>query len=120
MRKCKFNMPSLQGSPPIWKEDWHEGYFQAWGVNYEEFESGPGNYSVGIVQGKHGIVYMPRADNIIFLPADEDTITLTRKDYHSLLKDSQLLDALQSAGVDNWAGFDDAKSFLEEDTNEND
>jgi hypothetical protein len=31
-------------------EDVCEGKFHGWGVEYEEFESGPGNYSVAIIE----------------------------------------------------------------------
>lgn len=33
-----------------------EGVFHAWGVAYEEFENGPGNYSVAIVEFPDGTV----------------------------------------------------------------
>ncbi len=32
------------------------GWFHGWGVNYEEFENGPGNYSVAIVEFADGKV----------------------------------------------------------------
>ncbi|MNN69161.1 hypothetical protein D3C81_1849240 [compost metagenome] len=37
-------------------EDAAEGKFHGWGVEYEEFESGPGNYSVAIVEMPDGTV----------------------------------------------------------------
>jgi len=44
------------------------GYFHEWGVNYEEFvDSGPGNYSVAIVELPDGRIVMPVADDIAFL-----------------------------------------------------
>ena len=36
----------------------------------------------------------------------EDTVTISRKEYESLLEDSQWLACLESAGVDNWSGID--------------
>jgi len=49
-----------------------EGYFHGWGCNYEEFETGPGNYSVAIVELPDGEVVMPVADDIWFLDKPED------------------------------------------------
>lgn len=46
------------------------GYFHKWGCNYEEFESGAGNYSVALVELPSGEVVMPMPDDIQFL--DED------------------------------------------------
>ncbi|QXI45113.1 hypothetical protein HU734_010250 [Pseudomonas wayambapalatensis] len=37
-------------------EDAVEGRFHGWGVDYEEFENGPGNYSVAIVEMADGTV----------------------------------------------------------------
>jgi len=33
-----------------------DGVFHQWGCGYEEFESGPGNYTVGIVELTDGTV----------------------------------------------------------------
>jgi hypothetical protein len=39
---------------------------------------------------------------------DNETVTISKKEYEDLL-DSQLwLDCLESAGVDNWGGYDEA------------
>lgn len=37
---------------------------------------------------------------------DEETITITKKEYEALLDASWKLQALDSAGVDNWDGYD--------------
>lgn len=34
-----------------------------------------------------------------------ENVTISKKLYDRLLKDSELLDALRSAGVDNWDGY---------------
>ena len=44
----------------------------------------------------------------------EETITISKKEYEELLKDSQFLDCLQGAGVDNWQGYDDAVQMMKE------
>jgi len=45
----------------------------------------------------------------------EDTITISKKEYESLLEDSNWLNALENAGVDNWDGYSFAQELLEED-----
>ena len=45
---------------------------------------------------------------------DEQTITILKSEYLSLLKDSQLLDCLNDIGVDNWEGFGAAVELYEE------
>ncbi len=37
----------------------YKASFQAWGQDYEEFESGPGNYSVAIVVDGNGNTHTP-------------------------------------------------------------
>jgi hypothetical protein len=36
-------------------------------------------------------------------------ITISKKEYRKLLKDSTLLNLLENAGVDNWEGWDYAR-----------
>ena len=43
---------------------------------------------------------------------DTDTVTITKKEYESLLKDAEFLEALRSAGVDNWEGYSHALDLL--------
>lgn len=43
------------------------GKFHAWGVNYEEFETGAGNYSTAIVERNDGTVENIQADLIRFM-----------------------------------------------------
>lgn len=45
---------------------------------------------------------------------DDETITITKKEYNSLLEDSKWLQALEGAGVDNWQGYDYAKELFNE------
>ena len=44
----------------------------------------------------------------------EETITISKKEYEELLKDSQFLDCLRGAGVDNWDGYDYALEMMKE------
>jgi hypothetical protein len=43
------------------------GIFHAWGFGYEEFETGPGNYSTAIIEMPDGSVENISADMIVFL-----------------------------------------------------
>jgi len=44
----------------------------------------------------------------------EDMVTIPKKEYESLLEDSNWLNALENAGVDNWGGYNFAQELLEE------
>jgi hypothetical protein len=76
MRKCKFNIKEKIEIPNPetgrykkfkWVDNWQYGVFHQWGVDYEEFETGPGNFSVGIIETVDGKVHMPFASDIVFL-----------------------------------------------------
>ncbi len=43
-----------------------------------------------------------------------EEITITKKEYDQLKSDSNMLRALEAAGVDNWEGFDQAVEILGE------
>lgn len=45
------------------------------------------------------------------LPVPTATITLQR--YEELCEDQELLNALRAAGVDGWAGYENALDYLE-------
>lgn len=36
----------------------------------------------------------------------EETVTISMKEYESLLDDKAWRESMESAGVDNWSGFD--------------
>lgn len=44
----------------------------------------------------------------------EDKILVDREEYDKLLEDSEFLDRLYAAGVDNWEGYENACSSEEE------
>ncbi|MBD1601951.1 hypothetical protein [Pseudomonas typographi] len=52
-------------------EDAAEGKFHGWGVEYEEFENGPGNYTVAIVEMPDGTVQTLVPWLIRFLDSDD-------------------------------------------------
>jgi hypothetical protein len=37
---------------------------------------------------------------------NEETVTISKKEYEQLKEDSFFLECLQGAGVDNWEGYD--------------
>ncbi len=40
--------------------------------------------------------------------SEQETVTIPKEEYESLLKDSDFLSALEAFGVDNWDGYHDA------------
>jgi|CXWK01.1.fsa_nt_gi hypothetical protein len=43
------------------------GVFHQWGCSYEEFESGPGNFTVAIVETKDGVIHEVLPTNLKFI-----------------------------------------------------
>ena len=43
-----------------------------------------------------------------------DTVTISKEEYDSLLEASDKLLALEGAGVDNWEGYDEAMEMMRE------
>ena len=43
----------------------------------------------------------------------EDTVTISKKEYESLLEKVEFLNCLQACGVDNWDGYSDAHEMME-------
>ena len=73
LRKCRFNIPQRVKVEGLnkrnfyeYEDNWKEGYFHEWGSDYEEFETGPGNFSVAIVEDEDGNVFTPCASNVVF------------------------------------------------------
>jgi hypothetical protein len=44
----------------------------------------------------------------------EPTVTITKKEYESLLEDSKILQALYAGGVDNWEWYGESLASLED------
>jgi len=54
----------------------------------------------------------------IFAAMNEETVTISKKEYESLKEDARWLQCLENAGVDNWPGIEfayDLKREMEED-----
>ena len=45
----------------------------------------------------------------------EPTVTITTKEYESLLEDQKILQALYAGGVDNWEGYSDSLEGIGDD-----
>lgn len=69
MRKveCKIVTYEYNGSVRNKRETIVHGVFHQWGVDYEEFENGPGNYSTGIVELEDGSIQRFIPENIKFV-----------------------------------------------------
>lgn len=48
-------------------------------------------------------------------PTNIEMVTITKAEYTRLLKRDDFLGCLEACGVDNWSGFDDARSLQRED-----
>lgn len=42
-----------------------------------------------------------------------DTVTISKSKYDELIEESRWLNCLESAGVDNWEGIDEARNLLQ-------
>lgn len=69
MRKVKIfkkTWPQGYRATPI-IEEIGEGKFHCWGSDYEENDSGPGNYTVAIVELPDGSIITPQPSEIKFI-----------------------------------------------------
>ena len=46
---------------------------------------------------------------------ENETVTISKKDYEKLIEDQFWLNCLESAGVDNWDGYDEAIELFKQD-----
>lgn len=68
MRKCKGKYTEYDKDARKFVErEFAVGLFHQWGNDYEEFESGPGNFTVAIVELPDGKIVTPAARDICFL-----------------------------------------------------
>ena len=56
----------------------------------------------------------------IFATMNEETVTISKKEYESLKEDARWLQCLENAGVDNWPGIDYAYELKREAGGEDD
>ena len=51
---------------------------------------------------------------------NEETVTIPKEEYESLLDDQLFLSCLEGAGVDNWDGYEYAREAYDEEKNNDD
>ena len=51
-----------------------KGMFRRFGIDYEEFENGPGNYSTAIIELQDGTIKNIPVENIKFVESDKDNL----------------------------------------------
>lgn len=62
------SVPSVGGGRSVWVlEEQGEALFHQFGVDYEEFESGAGNFSTAIIELPDGSIKNIRAEQIRFI-----------------------------------------------------
>lgn len=66
MRKCKGKV-NIYTNGMRQEQNFDLGYFHEWGCNYEEFETGAGNYSVAIVELPDWKIITPLPNDIEFI-----------------------------------------------------
>lgn len=72
LRRCKGRYTEFDRKTRKYAEkEFHEGTFHQWGNDFEEFEDGPGNYTVAIVELPDGKVVTPNAKDIQFIDKEE-------------------------------------------------
>lgn len=97
MRKCKAVILDGGKKVPV------EGMFHQWAHQYEEFEDGPGNYTVALIELDDGRIMEAAPDTVVFLDAERreavygtmhgtenrrftgDNVTRNQSTYHSEL-----------------------------------
>ena len=67
MRKVKVDRELFDVVKKENVKDEFEGKFHCWGAEFEEFDSGPGNYTVAIVEDEKGQIFKVDPDHIQFL-----------------------------------------------------
>ncbi|SDU91381.1 hypothetical protein SAMN05216202_1527 [Pseudomonas mucidolens] len=56
MRPVMTMAPKWEANKKVGNKDLREARFHQWGCEYEEFESGPGNYTVAVVEFADGSI----------------------------------------------------------------
>lgn len=71
LRKCKGKYMEYDKDKRMFVErEFAVGLFHQWGNDYEEFESGPGNFTVAIVELPDGKIVTPVAREVHFLDTE--------------------------------------------------
>lgn len=62
-----FRLERFKGNTHLSKVPDGEADFHGWGCDYEEFESGPGNFSTAIIERDDGTIETPQAGLVQFI-----------------------------------------------------
>ncbi len=72
LRKCKGRYYKYSKDVGVYKPiNFELGYFHTWGNDYEEFETGAGNYSIAIVELPDGKIVKVNPNDLKFLDTKE-------------------------------------------------
>jgi len=66
VKVLKRTYPHGYNQPAVVEEIGH-GEFHCWGSGYEEFEAGPGNYTIAIVEMPDGSIVTPWPADVVFI-----------------------------------------------------
>jgi len=86
---------------------WGIGFFHQWSINYEEFETGPGNYPVAIIEDAvDSQVHVVYAGHVSFSPDGPDdpapepneALDKAAKEYEAVMAAKRLLPRIVSMG----------------------
>lgn len=71
MRKCRYKLYEIKPGPGSYGYEWQTqpkiATFIKWGVDFQEFENGPVNFTCAIIELDDGEIKMIRADMIKFI-----------------------------------------------------
>ena len=73
MRPVMTMAPIWEANKKVGNKDLCEARFHQWGCEYEEFESGPGNYTVAVVEFADGSIGTVTPECIRFLDSEQAT-----------------------------------------------
>lgn len=63
---------------------------------------------------------MDKTQKMYTRAVNEETVTIPKEEYESLLDDQLFLSCLEGAGVDNWDGYEYAREAYDEEKNNDD
>ncbi|MFJ2455391.1 hypothetical protein ACIOWK_27265 [Pseudomonas protegens] len=78
--------PIWEGSKKTGFKDLREGRFHQWANEYEEFESGPGNYTVAIVEYADGSIGTVMPECIRFLDSEDIAAAHVDADFDAFIR----------------------------------
>ena len=74
MRRCKAEVQKNRKMISV------EGMFHQWASDFVEFETGPGNYTVALIELDDGRIVKGAADTVVFLDKAQETLKPAAKE----------------------------------------